>query len=170
MRFLDQPAAGEQWSTGVLGTGFDKLWEQALIPVCLFYSFQGPHCKQAVQSRRGWRCYPRLMAAFFIPQISNAIQAKNIPSLQWSFRSMQYSFIICAFVGVFGGAFFLLTSFYIEEDRKEAQRLWGVCVSWYLLNPDVVTCLDTSHGIVSVTLNHVNVCLMVMPRQSLYKR
>ncbi|XP_010400828.1 protein spinster homolog 3 isoform X2 [Corvus cornix cornix] len=60
---------------------------------------------------------------YLIGAISNAIQAKNIPSLQWSFRSMQYSFIICAFVGVFGGGFFLLTSFYIEEDRKEAQRL-----------------------------------------------
>ncbi|NWT53176.1 SPNS3 protein, partial [Erythrocercus mccallii] len=59
---------------------------------------------------------------YLIGLISNAIQARNIPSLQWSFWSMQYSFVICAFVGVFGGGFFLLTSFYIEEDRKEAQR------------------------------------------------
>lgn len=34
MRFLDHLEAGEQWSTGVLGTGFVKLWEQTL----LFYS------------------------------------------------------------------------------------------------------------------------------------
>ncbi|XP_053817158.1 protein spinster homolog 3 isoform X4 [Vidua chalybeata] len=60
---------------------------------------------------------------YLIGVISNAIQARNIPSLQWSFRSMQYSFVTCAFVGVFGGGFFLLTSFYVEEDRKEAQRL-----------------------------------------------
>ncbi|NXQ65507.1 SPNS3 protein, partial [Quiscalus mexicanus] len=59
---------------------------------------------------------------YLIGAISNAIQARNVPSLQWSFRSMQYSFVTCAFVGVFGGGFFLLTSFYIEEDRKEAQR------------------------------------------------
>uniref|UniRef100_A0A8B9F9A9 Sphingolipid transporter 3 (putative) n=1 Tax=Amazona collaria TaxID=241587 RepID=A0A8B9F9A9_9PSIT len=47
---------------------------------------------------------------------------KNDCSPQWSFRSMQYSFVVCAFVGVFGGAFFLLTSLYIEEDRKEAEQ------------------------------------------------
>ncbi|XP_035198994.1 protein spinster homolog 3-like isoform X2 [Oxyura jamaicensis] len=55
--------------------------------------------------------------------ISNVIQAKNKHSLQWSFRSLQYSFIICVFVGVIGGGFFLLTSFYIEDDRKEAEKL-----------------------------------------------
>ncbi|NXI52117.1 SPNS3 protein, partial [Chloroceryle aenea] len=59
---------------------------------------------------------------FLIGIISNAIQAKKAHSFLWSFWSMQYSFIICAFVGVFGGGFFLLTSFYIEEDRKEAER------------------------------------------------
>ncbi|XP_057266762.1 protein spinster homolog 3 [Pezoporus wallicus] len=60
---------------------------------------------------------------YLIGIISNAIQAKNDCSSLWSFRSMQYSFIVCAFVGVFGGAFFLLTSLYIEEDRKEAEQL-----------------------------------------------
>uniref|UniRef100_A0A8B9FFS1 Sphingolipid transporter 3 (putative) n=1 Tax=Amazona collaria TaxID=241587 RepID=A0A8B9FFS1_9PSIT len=60
---------------------------------------------------------------YLIGIISNAIQTKNDCSPQWSFRSMQYSFVVCAFVGVFGGAFFLLTSLYIEEDRKEAEQL-----------------------------------------------
>ncbi|XP_010004366.1 PREDICTED: protein spinster homolog 3 [Chaetura pelagica] len=60
---------------------------------------------------------------YLIGTISHAIQAKNADSLQWSFWSMQYSFILCAFVGVFGAGFFLLTSFYIEEDRKEAEQL-----------------------------------------------
>uniref|UniRef100_A0A8C9EYG7 Uncharacterized protein n=1 Tax=Pavo cristatus TaxID=9049 RepID=A0A8C9EYG7_PAVCR len=60
---------------------------------------------------------------YLIGMISNAIQAKKDQSLQWSFCSLQYSFIICVFVGVFGGGFFLLTSFYIEEDRKEAEQL-----------------------------------------------
>ncbi|NXL43114.1 SPNS3 protein, partial [Podilymbus podiceps] len=59
---------------------------------------------------------------YLIGTISNAIQAKSAPSFQWSFWSMQYSFFLCAFVGVFGGGFFLLTSFYIEEDRKEAEQ------------------------------------------------
>uniref|UniRef100_A0A8C6YUR9 Sphingolipid transporter 3 (putative) n=1 Tax=Nothoprocta perdicaria TaxID=30464 RepID=A0A8C6YUR9_NOTPE len=57
---------------------------------------------------------------YLVGIISNAIQAKNPSSFQWSFWSLQYSFIMCVFVGVFGGSFFLLTSFYIEEDRKEA--------------------------------------------------
>ncbi|XP_010218425.1 PREDICTED: protein spinster homolog 3 [Tinamus guttatus] len=60
---------------------------------------------------------------YLIGIISNAIQAKNASSFQWSFWSLQYSFITCVFVGVFGGSFFLLTSFYIEEDRKEAAQL-----------------------------------------------
>ncbi|NXP44316.1 SPNS3 protein, partial [Heliornis fulica] len=59
---------------------------------------------------------------YLIGAISNAIQARNADSFQWNFWSMQYSFIVCAFVGVFGGGFFLMTSFYIEEDRKEAER------------------------------------------------
>ncbi|XP_052544963.1 protein spinster homolog 3-like isoform X2 [Tympanuchus pallidicinctus] len=60
---------------------------------------------------------------YLIGMVSNAIQAKKDQSFQWSFCSLQYSFIICVFVGVFGGFFFLLTSFYIEEDRKEAEQL-----------------------------------------------
>ncbi|XP_068025347.1 LOW QUALITY PROTEIN: protein spinster homolog 3-like [Melanerpes formicivorus] len=60
---------------------------------------------------------------YLIGTISSAIQARHAPSVQWSFWSMQYSFILCAFLGVCGGGFFFLTSFYIEEDRKEAERL-----------------------------------------------
>ncbi|XP_054250558.1 protein spinster homolog 3 [Indicator indicator] len=60
---------------------------------------------------------------YLIGTISSAIQARHARSVQWSFWSMQYSFILCAFLGVCGGGFFFLTSFYIEEDRKEAERL-----------------------------------------------
>ncbi|NXM70218.1 SPNS3 protein, partial [Serilophus lunatus] len=59
---------------------------------------------------------------YLIGLISNAIQAGSAPSFQRSFQSMQCSFAICAFVGVLGGGFFLLTSLYITEDRKEAER------------------------------------------------
>ncbi|NXX37797.1 SPNS3 protein, partial [Tricholaema leucomelas] len=59
---------------------------------------------------------------YLLGTISSAIQAKHPHSVQWSFWSMQYSFILCAFLGVCGGGFFFLTSFYIEEDRKEAER------------------------------------------------
>uniref|UniRef100_A0A8C3CSI0 Sphingolipid transporter 3 (putative) n=1 Tax=Cairina moschata TaxID=8855 RepID=A0A8C3CSI0_CAIMO len=60
---------------------------------------------------------------YLVGTISNVIQANNNHSVQWSFRSLQYSFIICVFVGVIGGGFFLLTSFYVEDDRKEAEKL-----------------------------------------------
>uniref|UniRef100_A0A8B9EQC8 Sphingolipid transporter 3 (putative) n=1 Tax=Anser cygnoides TaxID=8845 RepID=A0A8B9EQC8_ANSCY len=60
---------------------------------------------------------------YLVGTISNVIQAKNNHSVQWGFRSLQYSFIICVFVGVIGGGFFLLTSFYVEDDRKEAEKL-----------------------------------------------
>ncbi|XP_017684345.1 PREDICTED: protein spinster homolog 3 isoform X4 [Lepidothrix coronata] len=59
---------------------------------------------------------------YLIGAISNALQARGAPSFQSSFRSIQSSFAICAFVGAFGGAFFLLTSLYIEGDRREAER------------------------------------------------
>ncbi|XP_027546918.1 protein spinster homolog 3-like isoform X5 [Neopelma chrysocephalum] len=59
---------------------------------------------------------------YLIGAISNALQAQGAPSFQSSFQSIQSSFAICAFVGAFGGAFFLLTSLYIEGDRREAER------------------------------------------------
>uniref|UniRef100_A0A493TT99 SPNS lysolipid transporter 3, sphingosine-1-phosphate (putative) n=1 Tax=Anas platyrhynchos platyrhynchos TaxID=8840 RepID=A0A493TT99_ANAPP len=54
---------------------------------------------------------------YLVGAISSVIQANNNHSVQWSFRSLQYSFIICVFVGVIGGGFFLLTSFYVEDDH-----------------------------------------------------
>uniref|UniRef100_A0A670JM78 Sphingolipid transporter 3 (putative) n=1 Tax=Podarcis muralis TaxID=64176 RepID=A0A670JM78_PODMU len=37
-----------------------------------------------------------------------------------SFRSLQYSFVVCCFVGALGGGCFLLTALRIKEDRLEA--------------------------------------------------
>ncbi|NWR34503.1 SPNS3 protein, partial [Tachuris rubrigastra] len=59
---------------------------------------------------------------YLIGAVSNALQARGSPSFQSSFQSIQSSFAICAFVGAFGGAFFLLTALYIEGDRREAER------------------------------------------------
>lgn len=43
-----------------------------------------------------------------------------------------YGFLICPFIGVLGGLFFLMTALYITEDRKAAERLvegkWTVTV------------------------------------------
>ncbi|KAJ7402602.1 hypothetical protein BTVI_84883 [Pitangus sulphuratus] len=59
---------------------------------------------------------------FLIGAVSNALQARGAPTFQSSFRSIQSSFAICAFVGAFGGAFFLLTALSFEGDRREAKR------------------------------------------------
>ncbi|NXP22952.1 SPNS3 protein, partial [Scytalopus superciliaris] len=59
---------------------------------------------------------------YLIGALSNALQARGPESFQRGFGSMRHSFAVCAFVGALGGAFFLLTSLYIEEDRREAKR------------------------------------------------
>ncbi|NXG19194.1 SPNS3 protein, partial [Grallaria varia] len=59
---------------------------------------------------------------YLIGVISNALQARGAPTFQCEFRSMRHSFSLCAFVGALGGAFFLLTSLHIEDDRREAER------------------------------------------------
>lgn len=123
MRFPDQTEARQQWYTS--GSGFAHTGIR-LVPICLVLCFSR---SALFKPREDDGVIPWLMSAFFTPQISNAIQAKNDCSSQWRFWSMQYSFIVCAFVGVFGGAFFLLTSLYIEEDRKEAEQLWGFYTS-----------------------------------------
>ncbi|XP_048848327.1 protein spinster homolog 1 [Brienomyrus brachyistius] len=46
---------------------------------------------------------------------------RQADSYLWQFRSLQLSLLLCAFVGVAGGAFFLATALFIERDRKLAQ-------------------------------------------------
>ncbi|XP_025066384.1 protein spinster homolog 3 isoform X2 [Alligator sinensis] len=60
---------------------------------------------------------------YLIGMISGAIQNSHVDSYLWQFRSLQYSFITCAFIGVLGGYFFLLTTLYFDEDRKEGVQL-----------------------------------------------
>ncbi|KAM9385151.1 protein spinster homolog 3 isoform 1-T3 [Pholidichthys leucotaenia] len=55
--------------------------------------------------------------------ISDAIRQSKPDSWDWSFHSLKYSLLLCPFVGVVGGVFFLITSFYITEDRKAAQQM-----------------------------------------------
>ncbi|XP_077403638.1 protein spinster homolog 3 isoform X1 [Vanacampus margaritifer] len=60
---------------------------------------------------------------YLIGIISDAIQKSKPPSTDWSFPSLQYSFLICPFVGIIGGIFFLMTALYISDDRMAAQHL-----------------------------------------------
>ncbi|XP_062392249.1 protein spinster homolog 3-like [Sardina pilchardus] len=60
---------------------------------------------------------------YLLGAISDALSKYDPDSLTWRFRSLEYSFLICPFVGVLGGLFFLMTALYINEDRKAAQLL-----------------------------------------------
>ncbi|KAF3706703.1 Protein spinster -like protein 3 Spinster-like protein 3 [Channa argus] len=62
---------------------------------------------------------------YLIGIISDAINnAKPTQTnADWSFQSLKYSLLLCPFVGILGGLFFLMTSLYITEDRKTAQLL-----------------------------------------------
>ncbi|XP_075998831.1 protein spinster homolog 1 [Genypterus blacodes] len=43
-------------------------------------------------------------------------------SYLWQFRSLQLSLLLCAFVAVLGGGFFLATALFIETDRRRAEN------------------------------------------------
>ncbi|XP_029303877.1 protein spinster homolog 3 [Cottoperca gobio] len=60
---------------------------------------------------------------YLVGLISDSIGKSNPASLNWSFYSLKYSLLICPFVGIVGGLFFLMTSRYISEDRKAAEQL-----------------------------------------------
>ncbi|KAJ8250937.1 hypothetical protein GJAV_G00214960 [Gymnothorax javanicus] len=57
---------------------------------------------------------------YLIGVVSDALRKED--SYLWQFRSLQISMLICAFVAVVGGAFFLATAIYIERDRHLAEN------------------------------------------------
>ncbi|XP_077775578.1 protein spinster homolog 3 isoform X1 [Podarcis muralis] len=59
---------------------------------------------------------------YLIGIISSEIQKRQAGASSYlaSFRSLQYSFVVCCFVGALGGGCFLLTALRIKEDRLEA--------------------------------------------------
>ncbi|XP_030602519.1 protein spinster homolog 3 isoform X2 [Archocentrus centrarchus] len=59
---------------------------------------------------------------YLIGVISDAIQEDKT---NWNFHSLKYSLLLCPFIGVVGGVFFLITASYINEDRKAVQQLVG---------------------------------------------
>ncbi|XP_043852744.1 protein spinster homolog 3 [Dromiciops gliroides] len=52
--------------------------------------------------------------------VSSALQEAHVDSSLWLFRSLQYSFFICIFVNVLGGACFLVTALCMERDLPQA--------------------------------------------------
>ncbi|XP_054857808.1 protein spinster homolog 3 [Eublepharis macularius] len=75
---------------------------------------------------------------YLLGVISDAIQKNQAqPSFLWSFRSLQYSFVLCAFVSILGGGCFLLTTLHIEEDRmKAAPSVQGIENKGYLTHEE----------------------------------
>ncbi|KAI1903734.1 hypothetical protein AGOR_G00030270 [Albula goreensis] len=60
---------------------------------------------------------------YLLGAVSDALSKYNPDTFSWKFRSLEYSVLLCPFVGVLGGLFFLMTALYITEDRKAAQLL-----------------------------------------------
>ncbi|XP_053121587.1 protein spinster homolog 1 [Hemicordylus capensis] len=58
---------------------------------------------------------------YLIGLISDRIQRDRPPSFLSQFRSLEYALMLCAFVGVIGGGFFLATACFIEADRKRTE-------------------------------------------------
>uniref|UniRef100_A0A665SZU7 Protein spinster homolog 1 n=1 Tax=Echeneis naucrates TaxID=173247 RepID=A0A665SZU7_ECHNA len=57
---------------------------------------------------------------YLIGVVSDSL--KKTDSFLWQFRSLQLSLLLCSFVAVVGGAFFLATALFIEQDRHRAEN------------------------------------------------
>ncbi|XP_029691859.1 protein spinster homolog 1 isoform X1 [Takifugu rubripes] len=56
---------------------------------------------------------------YLIGVVSDTLRRSD--SFLWRFRSLQLSLLLCSFVAVVGGAFFLATALFIETDRHRAE-------------------------------------------------
>lgn len=57
--------------------------------------------------------------ADLVLQVSDTLRRTD--SFLWQFRSLQLSLLLCCFIAVVGGAFFLATAVFIEKDRHRAE-------------------------------------------------
>lgn len=57
---------------------------------------------------------------YLIGVVSDSLRKTD--SFLWEFRSLQLSLLLCSFVAVMGGAFFLATAIFIEQDRNRAEN------------------------------------------------
>lgn len=56
---------------------------------------------------------------YLIGVVSDSLRESD--SYLWQFRSLQLSLLLCSFVAVIGGGFFLATALFIEQDRQRAE-------------------------------------------------
>uniref|UniRef100_A0A3Q1CJN4 Protein spinster homolog 1 n=1 Tax=Amphiprion ocellaris TaxID=80972 RepID=A0A3Q1CJN4_AMPOC len=57
---------------------------------------------------------------YLIGVVSDSLRKND--SFLWQFRSLQLSLLLCSFVAVIGGGFFLATALFIERDRERAEN------------------------------------------------
>lgn len=57
---------------------------------------------------------------YLIGVVSDSLKREE--SYMWAFRSLQLSLLLCSFVAVGGGAFFLATALFVERDRQLAEN------------------------------------------------
>lgn len=57
-----------------------------------------------------------------IPQISDLIRQSTKDSPLWEFLSLGYALMLCPFVVVLGGMFFLATALFFLSDRAKAEQ------------------------------------------------
>ncbi|XP_072325267.1 protein spinster homolog 1-like isoform X2 [Scyliorhinus torazame] len=88
-------------------------------------------------------------SSYIIGAISDTIQRSQPTSSYWRFVSLEYAFLLCPFIAVVGGALFLWTASYLEEDRKKASQ--------QIQDPADVTCAQrTQDSIVKQTAEVLN--------------
>lgn len=73
------------------------------------------------QAGRGWlRGAP--LTHSHPPQISDLIRQSTKDSPLWEFLSLGYALMLCPFVVVLGGVFFLATALFFLSDRAKAEQ------------------------------------------------
>lgn len=55
-------------------------------------------------------------------QISDALQESYASSALWRFLSLGYALMLCPFIIVLGGMFFLATALFFLDDREKAEK------------------------------------------------
>lgn len=55
-------------------------------------------------------------------QISDALQQSYATSALWRFLSLGYALMLCPFIIVLGGMFFLATALFFLDDREKAEK------------------------------------------------
>lgn len=57
-----------------------------------------------------------------VVQISDALQESYATSALWRFLSLGYALMLCPFIIVLGGMFFLATALFFLDDREKAEK------------------------------------------------